>query len=101
MEYILKTLYTQEEDEPEFIYSELDAERREQRRVEFYRNGLCFSYGGDREQEEVLDPDPFPADLRVLNRPGEQEVRSISRQLFAEVWNQAQERPDGFMGMFF
>ena len=29
------------------------------------------------------------------------EVRAIPRQLFIEVWNQAQERPDGFMGMFY
>ena len=47
------------------------------------------------------DPTPFPEDLRTLNRPGEVEVRAIPRQLFIEVWNQAQERPDGFMGMFY
>ena len=38
---------------------------------------------------------------QTLNRPGEVEVRAIPRQLFIEVWNQAQERPDGFMGMFY
>ena len=52
-------------------------------------------------EDEVLDPAPFPEDLRTLNRPGEVEVRAIPRQLFIEVWNQAQERPDGFMGMFY
>lgn len=52
-------------------------------------------------QDEVLDSAPFPEDLRTLNRPGEVEVRAIPRQLFIEVWNQAQERPDGFMGMFY
>ena len=60
-----------------------------------------FAYGGDMGHDEVLDPTPFPAELRMLNRPGECEVRSISRQMFLEVWGQAQERPDGFMGMFF
>lgn len=67
----------------------------------FYPSGMCFAYGGDMGQDEVLDPTPFPEDLRTLNRPGEVEVRAIPRQLFIEVWNQAQERPDGFMGMFF
>ena len=94
MEYIVKELHLPEEDdEPNFVYSELDSERLETRRVEFYPNGICFAYGGDMGHEEVLNPEP--------NRPGEVEVRSIPRQMFVEVWTQAQERPDGFMGMFF
>ena len=32
---------------------------------------------------------------------GEFSAREISPGLFYEIWNQAQERPDGFMGMFF
>lgn len=102
MEYVVKELHLPEEDdEPNFIYYELDSSRRESRRVEFYQNGVCFAYGGDMGHEEVLNPEPFPENLRTLNRPGEVEVRSVSRQTFIEVWNQAQERPDGFMGMFF
>ena len=94
MEYVIKELlHPEEDDEANFIYSELDSQRRETRRVEFYPSGMCF--------DEVLDPTPFPEDLRTLNRPGEVEVRAIPRQLFIEVWNQAQERPDGFMGMFY
>ena len=76
MEYIVKELHLPEEDdEPNFVYSELDSGR--------------------------LNPEPFPENLRELNHPGEVEVRSIPRQMFVEVWTQAQERPDGFMGMFF
>ena len=102
MEYIVKELHLPEEDdEPNFVYFELDSGRLETRRVEFYPNGICFAYGGDMGHEEVLNPVPFPEDLRTLNRPGEIEVRAVSRQTFIEVWNQAQERPDGFMGMFF
>lgn len=102
MEYVIKELlHPEEDDEANFIYSELDSQRRETRRVEFYPSGMCFAYGGDMGQDEVLDPTPFPEDLRTLNRPGEVEVRAIPRQLFIEVWNQAQEWPDGFMGMFY
>ena len=102
MEYVIKELlHPEEDDEANFIYSELDSQRRETRRGEVYPSGMCFAYGGDMRQDEVLDPAPFPEDLRTLNRPGEVEVRSIPRQMFVEVWTQAQERPDGFMGMFY
>lgn len=78
MEYIVKELHLPEEDdEPNFVYSELDSGRLETRRVEFYPNGICFAYGGDMGHEEVLNPEPFPENLRELNRPGEVEVRSI------------------------
>ena len=70
MEYVIKELlHPEEDDEANFIYSELDSQRRETRRVEFYPSGMCFAYGGDMGQDEVLDPAPFPEDLRTLNRP--------------------------------
>ena len=47
MSYVLIEQNLEEEDEPRFIYAELDSGRREVRRVEFYPNGLCFAYGGD------------------------------------------------------
>lgn len=104
MEYVLAEWEHDLDDEPYRIYYELDGSRREVRRVEFYRNGITFSYGGERGNEGVLSPDPFPADLREL-RPetdeGDFTARGISPGLFYEIWNQAQERPDGFMGMFF
>ena len=43
MRYLLAEWTHQEEDEPYLIYSEMDEERRETRRVEFYRNGITFS----------------------------------------------------------
>ena len=90
------------DDEPYLVYSELDGSRREVRRVEFYRNGITFSYGGERGNEGALRREPFPEDLRDLQTPeGELSAREISPGLFYEIWNQAQERPDGFMGMFF
>ena len=102
MEYVVKEFFhPADEDEPTFLYSELDEQRLETRRVEFYKSGICFAYGGDMGHEDALNPEPFPENLRSLNRPGEVEARSISRQQFGEVWNQALERPDGFMGMFF
>ena len=104
MEYIMAEWDHDLDDEPYRIYYELDKDRREVRRVEFYRNGITFSYGGERGNEGALSPDPFPEDLRKLHPEtgeGDFTARSISAGLFYEIWNQAQERPDGFMGMFF
>ena len=80
MSYVLIEQNLEEEDEPRFIYAELDSGRREVRRA--------------------LSPAPYPEDLRTLNRPGEVTARAITPAAFWEIWGQAQERPDGFMGMF-
>ena len=102
MKYVLAQWDHDLDDEPCLIYSELDGSRRETRRVEFYRNGITFSYGAERGNEGALSPDPFPEDLRDLQPPeGELSTQEISPGLFYEIWNQAQERPYGFMGMFF
>lgn len=102
MKYVLAEWEHDFDDEPYLIYSELDDGRREIRRVEFYRNGITFSYGGERGNEGALAQEPFPEDLRDLHpEEGDYTAREISPGLFYEIWNQAQERPDGFMGMFF
>ena len=104
MQYVLLEWDHDLDDEPYLVYSELDDSRREVRRVEFYRNGLSFSYGGERGGEGALAPEPFPEDLRALRPAGEEgssHAQSIPAGLFHEIWAQAQERPDGFLGMFF
>ena len=100
MSYVLIEQSPEEEDEPRLIYAELDSGRREVRRVEFYPDGLCSAYGGVHGREEALSREPFPEDLRTLNRPGEVEARAIPGALFQEMWGQAQERAGGFFGMF-
>lgn len=102
MDYVLVEWDHDLDDEPCLVYSELDESRRETRKVEFFRNGICFSYGAERGSEAALSKVPFPRDLREISgAEGNRAARAISPQLFQEVWNQAQERPDGFMGMFF
>ena len=102
MQYVLVEWDHDLDDEPYRIYSELDDSRCEVRKVEFFRNGICFSYGGERGNEGALSDVPFPEDLRkITGQAGECRAKASSRQLFQEIWNQAQERPDVFMGMFF
>ena len=100
MIYVLLEYESPEEDEPSLVYAQLDGGRREVRRVEFLPNGLCFAYGGEYGREEALSPVPYPEDLRSLSRPGEVSVRAIPASVFQTVWGQAQERPDGFFGLF-
>lgn len=102
MDYVLTEWDHDLDDEPYLVYSELDEKRMERRKVEFFRNGICFSYGAERGNEGALAEIPFPEDLRIITGEAvECRAKAISRQLFQEIWNQAQERPDGFMGMFF
>ena len=104
MKYVLAEWGHDLEDEPYLIYSELDGSRRETRRVEFYRNGITFSYGGERGNEGALAQEPFPEDLRDLPPPdgeGDFSAHEIAPGWVYESWHPAQERPDGFMGMFF
>ncbi|MBR1690893.1 MAG: hypothetical protein IJ713_09005 [Oscillibacter sp.] len=96
MQYVWRKPESAEIDEPTEVYSELDEQRREVRRVEVYPNGQMFAYGGDRGGDEALSPDPFPTDLSRL--PGK--AYPVPAAMFREAWMVSQELPDGFTGMF-
>lgn len=100
MSYIWIHYFIHDDDEPYDVYCELDENRLENRRVEYHDNGVCFSYGEERGSFEVLSKTPYPVELRALNVTGEVEVKEISARFFQDIWYAAQERPDGFMGMF-
>lgn len=101
MEYILIERVHDEVDEPNKIYSEIDRERMETRRVEFYPSGLCFAYGEEHGHDEVLQQTPFPSDLHELETDEDTRARTVPRSIFREVWEHAAESPDSLMDMFF
>ena len=101
MRYVMLEYAEPQEDEAEQVYLELDRDNLETRRVELYPGGLWFAYGDEHGREEVLSPDPYPEEIQTLNVPGRVTARNITPAFFREIWNQAAERPDGFMGMFF
>lgn len=101
MEYILLERVSQDIDEPNRVYSEIDSQRMEQRRVEFYPNGLCFAYGQEHGHQEVLRSTPFPTDLHALEDSPESHAYPITGSIFQEIWFHAAETPDCFMQMFF
>ena len=48
MDYVLTEWDHDLAAEPYLVYFELDESRMEIRKVEFFRNGICFSYGAER-----------------------------------------------------
>ena len=100
MEYLWIEYFQQEEDDPTDTYTELDENRLERRRVDFYQNGMRFAYGAERGRTEVLSKTPYPEKSSTLNRPGEVEVHVIDRPAFEELWYRSQDWPSGFMEIF-
>jgi len=99
MTYLWFTYRNGEEDDPTEMYVELDRDRMETRRVEFFQGGVCFSYGEEKGHEEVLSREPYPENIYSLNTD-DVEVKPITPGFFREIWNQALERPDGFLSLF-
>lgn len=97
MQYLWIEYFQSEEDDPSDTYVELNEARLEQRRVDFYQNGMRFAYGAERGRREALSKTPYPENPCTLNRPGEVEVHLIDRPAFEELWYQSQEWPTGFM----
>ncbi len=97
MQYLWIEYFQSEEDDPSDTYVELNEARLEQRRVDFYQNGMRFAYGAERGRREALSKTPYPENPCTLNRPGEVEVHLIDRPAFEELWYQSQEWPTGFL----
>ena len=95
MRYLLAEWTHQEEDEPYLIYSEMDEERRETRRVEFYRNGITFSYGGERGNEGALRRETFRP-RRGSSPPGR-----FPRGCSMRFGTRPRSAPTGLWGCFF
>lgn len=82
-------------DEPVEVWSELDSQFREVRRVELYPDGQMYACGAERGNPEALSPDPVDP-----NDSGAEETRTISGSVFAQVWSASLERPDALMGLY-
>ena len=77
-------------DEPVWIFSELDAEGKEIRKIECFRNGFCdiATASGSSGTAAILTM-PLP-DLNVLARDPEFIPVEISKDQFEEVWSKRQ-----------
>lgn len=79
------------DDEPVLIYSEIDAEGYEIRKVEQYENGrLDVADAVTQTGSTVLAESPLPS-LEAINAEVEFEGRAISQAEFDEIWRKAWE----------
>ena len=90
----------EEEDEARHIYSELDQETGNSGGWSSIQTAVVRLRRRTRPGE-ALSPPPHPDDLRDADRPRERWRPTPSPGGSSQqIWGQAQERPDGFMGMF-
>ena len=76
-------------DEPILTYTELDAERREQRKVEaFWDGSMGYASADARFKGTDLDPDPIPDLLGLAENP-ESIPEDIAAEDFERMWDRA------------
>ena len=77
-------------DEPVWIFSELDPDGKEVRKIECFRNGFCdVATAAGSSGSAALMTLPLP-DLSVLARDPEFTPQEISQAEFEEVWMKRQ-----------
>ena len=77
-------------DEPVWIFSELDPDGKEVRKIECFRNGFCdVATAMGSSGSAALMTLPLP-DLSVLARDPEFTPQEISKEEFEEVWMKRQ-----------
>jgi hypothetical protein len=73
-------------DEPVWLFSELDKEGRELRKIECFKNGFCdYATPTESTGSAMLHSRPLP-DLSVIARDPEFEPVEIPRDEFEKVW---------------
>jgi len=86
MKYIRLKWNHSNPDEPVWIFSELDEEGKEIRKIECFRNGFCdIATASGSSGTAALMTMPLP-DLKVLARDPEFIPVEISKEQFDEVW---------------
>lgn len=86
MRYLLVEWLHSLEDEPTKLYSELDDERWERRKVELYRDGrIGFASAKGRSGTTRLSIEPLPILEEIASDPQFRPME-ISQEAFEQVW---------------
>lgn len=86
MKYIRVKWNHKHHDEPVLLYSELDTERWEKRKVEVFRDGRCgYASASESGGSTRLGEEPIPALTEIASDPQFEPVE-ITQQEFEEVW---------------
>lgn len=93
MKYICVEWFHDFSNEPVKIYSEIDDERYEIRKVELFKDGTCgYAYKNIEIGKTGLGKIPFPEDLNEINDNPEFKAMEITKDDFEKVWNKSQDK---------
>lgn len=88
MEYVLLEWFHDIEDEPYLIYSEIDNQRYETRKIEVFKNGTYLRCG-----EEILNSSidladiAFPENIDEINQDKQFHAKYITKKDFEKIWD--------------
>jgi hypothetical protein len=86
MKYIRVKWNHNHQDEPVLLYSELDPERWEKRKVEVFPDGRCgYASASESAGSTRLGEEPIPPPVEIAS-DSQFEPVEITREEFEEVW---------------
>ncbi len=89
MDYLAVEWIHSDPDDPVLLYSEIDKEGWETRKVEIYRNGSLLFADESHETDEIgLSTEQMPSIEEIASDP-EFKPRKISSEEFELIWHQA------------
>ena len=88
MEYILLEWFHDIENEPYIIYSEIDSQRYEIRKIEVFKNGTYLKCSEEilSSQIELADV-AFPENIDEINRDRQFCAKYITKEDFERMWD--------------
>ena len=88
LKYILLNWFHNLEDEPYIIYSEIDNQRYETRKIEIYKNGTIRKCNEKMLNSQIeLGDVAFPENLDEINQDEQFHAQYISKEEFESMWN--------------
>lgn len=88
MKYILLKWFHNLNNEPYLIYSEIDNQRYEVRKVEVYKDGTIHKHDEQlTDSLTALGDVAFPENLDEINQDKQFYAEYISREEFESIWN--------------
>ncbi len=88
MKYIKLEWFHDIETEPNIIYSEINNQQYEVRKVEVYKGGVFIKCSEEMVDSQIELADvPFPLNLDEINEDKQFLAKYISKEDFEKIWN--------------
>lgn len=88
MDYVKLKWFHSIETEPYIIYSEINDQRYEVRKIEVYKSGAYIKYSENMTDLQLNLADiPFPLNLDEINQDKQFYATHISKEEFERIWD--------------